>query len=106
MEKKSIKRNKNTFYLDLNFIKNKGLCLNINDLCYLTVERFTGTLIRIDKDKNNLVKNNNNLILYNISFFEILKAIELEKYWLKIDNKCGDGVFVLNLEGDCVFSSI
>ena len=79
----------------------------MNDLYYLTVERFTGALIRIDKDKNNLSKeNNNNLILYNISFFEILKAIELEKYWLKIENKSGDGVFRLNVEGDCVFSSI
>lgn len=95
------KRKKNTFNLDLNFIKNKGLCLNMNNLYHLTVERFTGTLISIDKDKNNLIKNSNNLILYNISFFEILKALELEKYWLKIENKFGNCVFSLN--GDCVY---
>ena len=42
-------------------MKNKGLRLNVNDLYNLTIKRFIGTLIFIDKDKNNLVKNNNNL---------------------------------------------
>lgn len=97
------RQKKNTFYLDLQFIKNKGLCLNMNDLYHLTVERFSGSLIRIDKDKNNLSKNNDdNLILYKISFFEILKAIELEKYWLKIENNWDGCVIELSVEGDCV----
>ena len=95
------KRNKNTVTLNLKYIRDKGIFLNIKELYHLTIEVCTGTLIEINKDKRNISKDRNNIILYNITFIDIFKAIEIEKYWNDIDNNNN----TLNIKGDC-FSSL
>ena len=91
------KRNKNTVILDLKFIKNKGIFLNIKELYHLTIEVCTGTLIEINKNKKNIFKDKNNIVLYNITFIDIFKAIEIEKYWNDIENNNS----ILMIKGDC-----
>ena len=90
------KRNKNTVTLNLKYIRDKGIFLNIKELYHLTIEVYTGTLIEINKDKRNISKDRNNIILYNITFIDIFKAIEIEKYWNDIDNNNN----TLNIKGD------
>lgn len=74
------RRTKNTVFLDLKFIQNKGFALNIKDIFNVKLERITGLLLEINK---NITKKStdNELVLHNLSLFEILKMIELEKYW-------------------------
>lgn len=84
---KMYKRNKHTVNLDLKFIQNKGLYLNVKDLYHLTVERFTGVLLEINTTKNNIKKADDKITTYNLSFWDVLKALELEKYWTDIENK-------------------
>lgn len=90
------KRNKNTVILDLKFIKDKGIFLNIKELYHLTIEVYTGTLVEINKDKKNISKDKNNIVLYNITLIDIFKAIEIEKYWNDIENNS-----ILMIKGDC-----
>ena len=91
------KRNKNTVILDLKFIKNKGIFLNIKELYHLTIEVCSGTLVEINKNKKNISKDKNNIVLYNITFIDIFKAIEIEKYWNGIENNNS----ILMIKGDC-----
>jgi hypothetical protein len=91
------KRTKNTVFLDLKFIQNKGFSLNVKDIFNVTLERISGFLLEINK---NITKRStdNELILHNLSFLEILKMIELEKYWNDVEKKEN----TLNIKGDCL----
>ena len=89
----------NTYYLDLKFIQNKGLYLKLDDLYHLTVDRYSGKLKKIDKDKKNLnKKNEEELILYNKTFYELIKAFNIEKYWYDINRN------QFTVKGDIIFT--
>jgi hypothetical protein len=81
------KRNKNTIILDLNFIKNKGFTFNIKELYNVKMERFTGKLLEINKNKKMILNNEDQFSLYNINLYEIFKMIEIEKYWNDFEKK-------------------
>ena len=91
------KRTKNTVFLDLKFIQHKGFSLNIKDIFNVKLERITGLLLEINKT---VIKRStdNGFVLHNLSLFEILKMIELEKYWNNVEKKEN----ILNIKGDCV----
>ena len=80
------KRGKNTVYLDLKFIKNKGLILNIKYLYNLTIDSDTGKMIEINNSKTS-IKKNDYIVMHNLTFYDLLKYLEKEKHWHDFENK-------------------